>query len=123
MIEDHFTTMSGRDVTLRIYSEHACIDQCDHAMISLKSMRWDEIRYGLEYDLDIFMIVAVIRFQHGGHGEQGPQHLQYIGNARQETATDSDFVSGQKIIAHEYFHNWTADHVTCRDWFQLTLRG
>ncbi|MEZ5837871.1 MAG: aminopeptidase N [Geminicoccaceae bacterium] len=124
MIEDHFTTMSGRDVTLRIYSEHACIDQCDHAMISLKkSMRWDEIRYGLEYDLDIFMIVAVSDFNMGAMENKGLNIFNTSATlARQETATDSDFVSVERIIAHEYFHNWTGDRVTCRDWFQLTLK-
>ena len=124
MIEDSFTTRSGREVTLRIYSEHACIDQCHHAMESLKkSMRWDEERYGLEYDLDIFMIVAVSDFNMGAMENKGLNIFNTSATlARQETATDSDFMSVERIIAHEYFHNWTGDRVTCRDWFQLTLK-
>ena len=124
MLEDKFTTKSGREVVLRIYSEHACIDQCHHAMESLKkSMRWDEERYGLEYDLDIFMIVAVSDFNMGAMENKGLNIFNTSATlAKQETATDADFISVERIVAHEYFHNWTGNRVTCRDWFQLTLK-
>ena len=116
--------MSGREITLRIYSEHNCIDQCAHAMESLKkSMRWDEERYGLEYDLDLYQIVAVSDFNMGAMENKGLNVFNTSATlARQETATDADFVSVERIIAHEYFHNWTGNRVTCRDWFQLTLK-
>ena len=124
VLEDSFTTRSGRKVTLRIYSEHANIDQCRHAMDSLKrAMRWDEERYGLEYDLDLFMIVAVNDFNMGAMENKGLNIFNTAATlARQDTSTDADFVSVERIIAHEYFHNWTGNRITCRDWFQLTLK-
>ena len=124
LLEDHFTTRSGRKVTLRIYSEQENISQCDHAMESLiKSMRWDEEVYGLEYDLDLFQIVAVNDFNMGAMENKGLNIFNTSATlAAPETATDGDFMSVERIIAHEYFHNWTGNRVTCRDWFQLTLK-
>ena len=123
-LEDSFTTRSGRKVALRIYASAADIGQCDHAMASLKhSMQWDEDTYGLEYDLDLFMIVAVGDFNFGAMENKGLNIFNTSATlARRDTATDADFVSVERIIAHEYFHNWTGDRVTCRDWFQLTLK-
>ena len=123
-LADEFVTRSGRTVQLRIYSEHASIDQCHHAMASLKkSMKWDEDRYGLEYDLDLFQIVAVSDFNFGAMENKGLNIFNTSATlARRDTATDADFVNVERIIAHEYFHNWTGDRVTCRDWFQLTLK-
>src|SRR3954468_1163344 len=123
-LEDSFTTRSGRKVALRIYSEAANIDQCHHAMVSLKhSMKWDEDTYGFEYDLDLFMIVAVGDFNFGAMENKGLNIFNTSATlARRETATDADFNSVERIVAHEYFHNWTGDRVTCRDWFQLTLK-
>lgn len=123
-IEDHFKTMSGRDIQLRIYVEHHNIDQCDHAMESLKkSMQWDEEVYGREYDLDVYNIVAVDDFNMGAMENKG---LNVFNSkcvlAKQESATDSDFIGIEGVIAHEYFHNWSGNRVTCRDWFQLTLK-
>ena len=93
-------------------------------MDSLKrAMRWDEEVYGREYDLDIFMIVAVSRLQYGRDGKQGSQHLQRQGAAgAPETATDDDYARIESVVAHEYFHNWTGNRITCRDWFQLSLK-
>ncbi len=124
LLEDHYTTRSGRRVALRIYSEHENIDQCHHAMVSLKkSMAWDEERYGLEYDLDLFMIVAVADFNMGAMENKGLNIFNTSATlAHPETATDADFIQVERIIAHEYFHNWTGNRVTCRDWFQLTLK-
>ncbi len=123
-LEGEHVTGSGRTVQLRIYSEHANIDQCHHAMASLKkSMAWDEERYGLEYDLDLFQIVAVNDFNFGAMENKGLNIFNTSATlANRETATDADFVNIERIIAHEYFHNWTGDRVTCRDWFQLTLK-
>ena len=123
-VEDDFTTMSGRKVTLRIFTEAHNIDQCEHAMISLKkSMRWDEEVYGREYDLDIFMIVAVDHFNMGAMENKG---LNIFNSAcvlaSPETATDARFQRVEAIVAHEYFHNWSGNRVTCRDWFQLSLK-
>ena len=123
-LEDHFTTRSGRDVLLEIYAEAKDIDKCDHAMASLKgAMQWDEDRFGLEYDLDRFMIVAVSDFNYGAMENKGLNifNTKYV-LARPETATDADFVGIETVVAHEYFHNWTGDRVTCRDWFQLSLK-
>ena len=123
-IEDSFTTRSGRAVTLRIFVEPHNADKCDHAMGSLKrAMRWDEEVYGLEYDLDIFMIVAVDDFNMGAMENKGLNifNSKYV-LARPETATDADFTAIEAVIAHEYFHNWTGNRVTCRDWFQLSLK-
>ena len=123
-IEDHFTTMSGRTVTLRIFTEAHNIDQCDHAMASLKkSMKWDEDVYGREYDLDIFMIVAVDHFNMGAMENKGLNIFNSAAVlASPETATDSRFQRVEAIVAHEYFHNWSGNRVTCRDWFQLSLK-
>ncbi len=123
-IEDRFTTASGRDVDLRIYVESENIDKCDHAMESLKnSMAWDEQQYGREYDLDIFMIVAVNDFNMGAMENKGLNifNSKYV-LARPDTATDRDFQSIEGVIGHEYFHNWTGNRITCRDWFQLSLK-
>ncbi len=124
MVEDRFTTQSGRDVTLRIFVEHGNQDRCDYAMDSLiRSMRWDEERFGLEYDLDIFNIVAVSDFNMGAMENKSLNvfNAKYI-LADASTATDADFANIESIVAHEYFHNWTGNRVTCRDWFQLSLK-
>jgi len=123
-IDDRFTTMSGRDVLLRIFVEEKDKDKCDHAMTSLKnSMRWDEEVYGREYDLDIFMIVAVDDFNMGAMENKG---LNIFNTscvlAKQETTTDAGFQRVEAVVAHEYFHNWSGNRVTCRDWFQLSLK-
>jgi aminopeptidase N len=123
-VEDRFRTMSGRDVTLRIYVEPGKEDRCGHAMASLKrSMRWDETAFGREYDLDIFMIVAVSDFNMGAMENKGLNVFndKYV-LASPQTATDTDFDRIEAIIAHEYFHNWTGNRITCRDWFQLCLK-
>jgi aminopeptidase N len=123
-VEDHFRTMSGRDVTLRIYVEPGKEDRCGYAMDSLKrSMRWDEQAFGREYDLDMFMIVAVSDFNMGAMENKGLNIFndKYI-LASPETATDTDYASIEAIVAHEYFHNWTGNRITCRDWFQLCLK-
>ncbi len=123
-IEDSFTTMSGREVALRIYVEKHNLDKCDHAMRSLKrAMRWDEQVYGREYDLDIYMIVAVDDFNMGAMENKGLNvfNSKYV-LARPDTATDADFIGIESVIAHEYFHNWSGNRVTCRDWFQLSLK-
>lgn len=123
-LNDEFTTCSGRTVDLRIYVEPGNEDKCFHAMESLKkSMRWDEEVYGREYDLDIFMIVAVSDFNMGAMENKGLNifNSKYI-LARPDTATDQDFADVEGVVAHEYFHNWTGNRVTCRDWFQLSLK-
>ena len=123
-VADHYTTASGRKVELRIYVEKGKEGRCAWAMESLKaSMRWDEERFGREYDLDIFMIVAVSDFNMGAMENKGLNVFndKYI-LALPETATDVDYVNIEAIIAHEYFHNWTGDRITCRDWFQLCLK-
>ncbi len=123
-IEDHFKTMSGRDVTLRIYVREGDQDQCGHAMESLKhSMRWDEEKYGREYELDLFNIVAVSDFNMGAMENTSLNIFNTaLVLAHPETATDADFERVESVIAHEYFHNWTGNRVTCRDWFQLSLK-
>ncbi len=123
-VEDSFTTMTNREVALRIYVEPENIDKCQHAMTSLKkSMRWDEETYGREYDLDIFMIVAVNDFNMGAMENKG---LNIFNSscvlARAETATDAAHQRVEAVVAHEYFHNWSGNRVTCRDWFQLSLK-
>jgi aminopeptidase N len=123
-VEDHFRTMSGRNVTLRIYVEPGKENRCGYAMDSLKrAMRWDEQAFGREYDLDMFMIVAVSDFNMGAMENKGLNIFndKYI-LASPETATDTDYASIEAIVAHEYFHNWTGDRITCRDWFQLCLK-
>ena len=123
-VEDTFTTMSGREVTLRIYVEPGNEDRCAYAMEALKrSMKWDEERFGREYDLDIFMIVAVSAFNMGAMENKGLNVFndKYV-LARADTATDADYAAIEAIIAHEYFHNWTGNRITCRDWFQLCLK-
>ncbi|WP_263141665.1 aminopeptidase N [Pseudomonas sp. RIT-PI-AD] len=123
-VEDVFTTMSRRDVTLRIYVEPENIDKVQHAMDSLKkSMRWDEEVYGREYDLDIFMIVAVNDFNMGAMENKGLNIFNSSAVlAKAETATDAAHQRVEAIVAHEYFHNWSGNRVTCRDWFQLSLK-
>ena len=123
-IEDRFVTMSGRNVVLRIYVEPGKENRCDYAMDSLKrSMRWDETAFGREYDLDIFMIVAVSDFNMGAMENKGLNVFndKYV-LASPDTATDADFAGIEAVIAHEYFHNWTGNRITCRDWFQLCLK-
>jgi len=123
-IEDKFVTKSGRNVTLRIYVEPGKENRAGYAMDSLKrSMRWDEEAFGREYDLDIFMVVAVSDFNMGAMENKGLNVFndKYV-LATSATATDSDYVSIEAIIAHEYFHNWTGNRITCRDWFQLCLK-
>jgi len=123
-IDDRFTTMSGREVALHIYVQHHNKDKCGHAMESLKkAMKWDEEVYGREYDLDLFMIVATDDFNMGAMENKGLNifNSRYV-LADRDTATDSDFQGIMGVVAHEYFHNWSGDRVTCRDWFQLSLK-
>jgi aminopeptidase N len=124
VIEDTFVTASGREVALKIYTEPHNIEQCDYAMDALKrSMRWDEEVYGREYDLDIYMIVAVDDFNMGAMENKG---LNIFNTscvlATPDTATDQAYQRVEAVIAHEYFHNWSGNRVTCRDWFQLSLK-
>lgn len=123
-ITDTFVTQSKRSVRLEIYVESQNLDKCGHAMESLKkAMKWDEIRYGREYDLDIYMIVAVNDFNMGAMENKGLNlfNAKYI-LANEATATDLDFEHIEAVIGHEYFHNWTGNRITCRDWFQLSLK-
>lgn len=123
-VEDTFVTMSGREVVLRIYVEPGKESRCGYAMEALKrSMRWDETAFGREYDLDIFMIVAVSDFNMGAMENKGLNVFndKYV-LATPDTATDTDFAQIEAVIAHEYFHNWTGNRITCRDWFQLCLK-
>ncbi len=123
-LKDTFTTVSGRTIDLKIYSEKENIGQCDHAMTSLKqSMKWDEERFGLEYDLDLYQIVAINDFNAGAMENKGLNifNAKYV-LADPTTATDDDFMGIQGVIAHEYFHNWTGNRVTLRNWFQLSLK-
>ncbi|MGA7508630.1 MAG: aminopeptidase N [Erwinia billingiae] len=124
VLRDSFKTRSGRDVALEIFVDRGNLDRADWAMTSLKnSMKWDEERFGLEYDLDIFMIVAVDFFNMGAMENKGLNvfNSKYV-LARAETATDKDYLGIEAVIGHEYFHNWTGNRVTCRDWFQLSLK-
>jgi aminopeptidase N len=119
-----FTTRSGRDVRLEIWVEERNVDSCGHALRSLqKAMKWDEDVFGLEYDLDVYMIVAVSDFNMAAMENKGLNifNAKYV-LARPDTATDDDYEDIEAVIAHEYFHNWTGNRVTCRDWFQLTLK-
>lgn len=123
-LDDSFTTMTGRSIELRIFVEEKDIDKCGHAMQSLKnSMRWDEEKYGREYDLDIFMIVAVDDFNMGAMENKG---LNVFNTscvlANPMTQSDLSFQRVEAVVAHEYFHNWSGNRVTCRDWFQLSLK-
>ena len=123
-VKDNFITRSGRHVDLGIYVHRGDEDKCAHAMRSLKtSMRWDEDVFGLEYDLDVFNIAAVSDFNMGAMENKGLNvfNTKYV-LARPETATDGDYQGIEAVIAHEYFHNWTGNRVTCRDWFQLSLK-
>jgi aminopeptidase N len=123
-VADQFTTMSGRQIALEIFVEQHNVDKCDHAMQSLKNaMLWDEQTYGLEYDLDLYMIVAVDHFNMGAMENKGLNvfNTKFV-LARPDTATDSDYEHIEGVIGHEYFHNWTGNRVTCRDWFQLSLK-
>jgi len=123
-VEDRFTTRSGREVALAIWVRRGDEDKCGHAMASLKkAMRWDEEVFGLEYDLDVFNIVAVSDFNMGAMENKGLNifNTRYV-LAKPETATDTDYQNIESVIAHEYFHNWTGNRVTCRDWFQLSLK-
>ncbi len=124
VVEDTFTTLSGREVVLKIYVEHGKEPRAAYAMDALKrSMKWDEEVFGREYDLDIFMIVAVSDFNMGAMENKGLNVFndKYV-LADPETATDADYANIEAIIAHEYFHNWTGNRITCRDWFQLCLK-
>jgi aminopeptidase N len=119
-----YTTTSGRNVALEIWVEPQNIDKCEHALVSLqKSMKWDEDTFGLEYDLDIYMIVAVGDFNMGAMENKGLNvfNSKFV-LASPDTATDGDYEGIEAVIGHEYFHNWTGNRVTCRDWFQLTLK-
>ena len=116
--------MTGRTIELEIWVEHQDADKAEHALRSLqRSMKWDEETFGLEYDLDLYMIVAVGDFNMGAMENKGLNifNSKYV-LARTDTATDADFEAVEAVIAHEYFHNWTGNRVTCRDWFQLTLK-
>ena len=123
-IKDSFTTQSGRKVDLAIYCTHGKEGECHYAMGSLKrSMAWDERRFGREYDLDVFNIVAVSDFNFGAMENKGLNIFNdKLVFARPETATDANYHSIERVIAHEYFHNWTGNRITCRDWFQLCLK-
>jgi len=121
---DKYITTSGREVSLEIYTEAHNSDKCDHAIVSLKkAMQWDEDTFNLEYDLDTYMIVAVDDFNMGAMENKG---LNVFNSkcvlASSKTSTDADYMSIEAVIAHEYFHNWTGNRVTCRDWFQLSLK-
>ena len=122
--EDTFTTQSDRKILLQVYVEHENSHKCDHALMSLKqAMKWDEETYGREYDLDIYMIVAVNDFNMGAMENKGLNVFNAsCVLASPDTATDADYYNIQSIIAHEYFHNWSGNRVTCRDWFQLSLK-
>ena len=124
VLRDNFVTRSGREVALEIFVDKGNLNKTPHAMASLKNaMRWDEERFDLEYDLDIYMIVAVDFFNMGAMENKG---LNVFNSAcvlaNQQTATDRDYHTIESIVGHEYFHNWTGNRVTCRDWFQLSLK-
>jgi aminopeptidase N len=124
LLENHFTTRSGKEVLLQIYVEPGKLDQSQFAMAALKkALKWDEDMFGLELDLERFMIVAVSDFNAGAMENKGLNifNAKFI-LARADTATDDDYFDVDRVIAHEYFHNWTGNRVTCRDWFQLSLK-
>jgi aminopeptidase N len=123
-VRDCFTTLSGREVAIEFYVQHGNENRCDHAVASLKrAMQWDEEKYGREYDLDLYMVVAVDDFNMGAMENKGLNvfNSRFV-LARPESATDTDFVNIEGVIGHEYFHNWSGNRVTCRDWFQLSLK-
>ena len=123
-IEDYFVTQSGQNVTLRIFCEVGDREKCRYAMKSLKkAMRWDEEKYGREYDLNLFMIVAVHDFNFGAMENKGLNifNAKYI-LAEPKAATDTDYHNIDRVVGHEYFHNWSGNRVTCRDWFQICLK-
>ncbi len=124
VLRDAFTTRSGRKVALELFVDRGNLDRAGWAMASLKkAMRWDETRFGLEYDLDIYMVVAVDFFNMGAMENKGLNvfNSKYV-LARAQTATDNDYLNIERVIGHEYFHNWTGNRITCRDWFQLSLK-
>ena len=124
LLTDTFTTCSGKDVVLEIFVDKGNLHKAEHAMVSLKkSMTWDEETFGLEYDLNIYMIVAVDFFNMGAMENKGLNvfNSKYV-LADKSSATDTDYFNIEAVIAHEYFHNWTGNRVTCRDWFQLSLK-
>jgi len=123
-VEGQFRTRSGRDVALRFYVEHGDEDKCEHALESLgRAMQWDEERFGLEYDLDVYNVVVTSDFNMGAMENKSLNifNSKYV-LARPDSATDLDYQGIEGVVAHEYFHNWTGNRVTCRDWFQLTLK-
>jgi len=123
-LEDNYITKSGRDVKLALFVDKGNLDKTKHAMLSLKnSMQWDEQRFNLEYDLDIYMIVAVDFFNMGAMENKGLNifNSKYV-LANSQSATDQDYLGIEAVIGHEYFHNWTGNRITCRDWFQLSLK-
>jgi aminopeptidase N len=124
LLEDKFVTQSGKSIALELFVDKGMLDRGQHALDSLKkAMRWDEAEFGLEYDLDIYMIVAVDFFNMGAMENKGLNVFNskfVLANA--QTATDEDYFNIEAVIAHEYFHNWTGNRVTCRDWFQLSLK-
>lgn len=123
-LADTFTSRSGRKIALRVYVEPGKLDQAHHAMASLqRAMKWDEDRFGREYDLDMYMIVAVSDFNFGAMENKGLNLFndKYV-LAKPSTATDDDYLNIESVVGHEYFHNWSGNRVTCRDWFQITLK-
>lgn len=124
LLEDHYVTQSGRNVKLQLFVDKGKLDRGQHALTSLKkAMKWDEQVFGLEYDLDIYMIVAVDFFNMGAMENKGLNvfNSKFV-LADAQSATDEDYFNIESVIAHEYFHNWTGNRVTCRDWFQLSLK-
>ncbi|MDR5609025.1 MULTISPECIES: aminopeptidase N [unclassified Arsenophonus] len=124
VLYDNYVSQSGHNVTLALFVDKGNLDRADWAMVSLKNaMRWDETRFGYEYDLDIYMIVAVDFFNMGAMENKGLNifNAKYV-LAKTETATDKDYLNIEAVIGHEYFHNWTGNRITCRDWFQLSLK-
>ncbi|MGF1756246.1 aminopeptidase N, partial [Vibrio makurazakiensis] len=124
VLRDEYKTQSGRKVDLEIFVDKGNLDRANHAMVSLNnSMKWDEERFDLEYDLDIYMIVAVDFFNMGAMENKGLNifNSKFV-LANDQTATDTDYLGIEAVIGHEYFHNWTGNRVTCRDWFQLSLK-
>ncbi|WP_427980613.1 aminopeptidase N [Agarivorans sp.] len=124
LLQDSFTSRSGREIALELFVDKGNLDRSEHAMASLKAaMKWDEQRFNLEYDLDIYMIVAVDFFNMGAMENKGLNifNSKYV-LANKHSATDSDFLGIEAVIGHEYFHNWTGNRITCRDWFQLSLK-